>query len=239
MSVADDRRRAIGARRPDCALRDRDACRAVLGVALLLTIASCHTDPTVAQGTADDLAVYLRGVARLDTAAREREVSTWIADEATWRRAIVEPYRALWPDYMRSFDARVPALVARLGTAGAITTRRHYAGDARGTLAQGRLRWAEPVQAPSYVAELAGAPIDTVFIFDGAHWRVLAGLDEIVLAHVKSLDRACGGLVELAGALGPCTEVGWVIADAALRADDVRFAHACKLAATLCGNRSP
>ena len=40
---------------------------------------------------------------------------------------------------------------------------------------------------------------------------------------------------------GPCIEVGWVIAEAALRADPARFTHACSLASNLCVvvSRSP
>ena len=206
---------------------------------VVLAVAACHNQRIVTPGTAEDLAAYLAMIARADEATRTHEIASWIVDEAMWRRAIVEPYRALWPEYVRGFDAEVNGLVARLGHPGEITARRHYAGDPRLTLAQSRLRWAEPVLSSSFVAELGGTPIDTVFVFDGGHWRVLAGLDELMLVHVRARAPACVELLARAGASGRCTEVGWVIADAALRADDVRLAHACQLAATLCGNRSP
>ena len=219
-------------------------------VLVLVAIAACRA-PAPAPGTPEDLAAYLRGVASGDEATRRRAITGWIVDEAAWRRIVVPPYAALWPDYARGFDARVAALVVRLGP-GAITTRRHYAGDPRLTSAQARVRWALPVEYPSAVAELDGAPIDAVFVHDGAHWRVLAGLDALLLDRVRALDPACAVLLARAGPIGHCTEVGWLVADAALRPemergglaptrgiDRERFAHACKLATTLCANPTP
>ena len=226
-------------------MRDRTKLGAVgfarsRSVAVCLLVACGHAAPPApAPGTPDDLAAYLRGVAGTDEATRTHEVAGWILDEATWNRTIVEPWRALWPDYARGFDAASARLVTELVLDGPITARRHYAGDPHLTAAQGRLRWALPVQYPSAVAELAGKPIDTVFVFDGARWRALAGLDELVLARVRSLDPACAALLAKAGPAGHCTEVGWMVADSALEGDSTRFAHACRLAATLCGNASP
>ena len=207
-------------------------------VAILLV--ACHDAPPPAKtGTADELAAYLATVAGADEATRTREVSSWILDETTWSRDIVEPYRALYNEYVAGFDAQVPAMVARLAPLGAVTARRHFAGDRRLAPAQIRARWAVPVQFPSMVAELAGKPIDTVFIFDGARWRALLGLDQIVMAHVAALDPACAAMLAFAGPPGRCTEVGWLVADSALRQQRERFAHACALAATLCGNPVP
>jgi hypothetical protein len=207
-----------------------------LAVAFLV---ACGHAAGPSPGTPDDLAAYLRGVAGADEATRKHEVAGWILDEATWNHTIVEPWRSLWPDYARGFDAASAPLVAQLATTGPVAARRHWAGDPRLTLAQGRLRWTVPVQYPSVVAELAGQPIDTVFVYDGARWRVLAGLDEIMLARVRALDAACAALLARAGPTGHCTEVGWMIADSALRGDADRFAHACRLATQLCGNASP
>jgi hypothetical protein len=214
--------------------------RAAVALACLAA-AACHDPPPPppASGTPDDLAIYLRTVAGADTATRTREVSSWIVDETTWSRDLVEPYRALHAEYVRAFDAQIPAMVTRLAPLAAITARRHFAGDQRLTSAQVRMRWAFPVQFPSAVAELGGAPIDTVFLFDGAHWRALLGLDQILLAHIAALDPKCARVVALVGPLGRCSEVGWLAADAALRAQPERFAHACQLATTLCGTPAP
>jgi hypothetical protein len=195
--------------------------------------------PPPRTGTPDELAAYLRTVAGADEATRRREVASWIVDETTWSRDILEPYSALHGEYVTGFDAQVPALVARLAPLGPITARRHFAGDQRLTRAQARTRWPLPVQFPSAVAELDGTPIDAVFLFDGARWRALLGLDQIMLAHVAALDPACARRVALAGPTGRCTEVAWLVADAALRAQPARFAHACQLATTLCGNPAP
>jgi hypothetical protein len=162
-----------------------------------------------------------------------------VLDEAGWRRTVVDSYAPLWADYAHGFDAQVPALVTRLAAAGPITARRHFAGDPRLTLPEARLRWAVPVQFPSLVAELGGTPIDAVFVYEAGGWRVLAGVDELVLARVRARDPACADRITRAGAVNKCTEVAWLVADSALRDQADRFAHACQLAATLCANGSP
>ncbi|HEX7701519.1 MAG TPA: hypothetical protein VF403_12370 [Kofleriaceae bacterium] len=214
--------------------------KALLLIAVVVASGACHDAPQgVKPGTPDELAAYLKTVAGADKQTRKREVSTWIVDETTWSRDVVEPYRGLYSEYVAGFDAQVPALVAQLASAGVVTARRHYAGDKRLTLAEARLRWAVPVQFPSVVAELDGKPIDAVFVHDGGRWRALVGLDPLMLAHVAALDPACEKLIEHAGPSGRCTEVGWLVADSALRGDRQRFAHACQLASTLCGNPGP
>lgn len=207
----------------------------------LLLLIACHDEvaPPRPTGNPDELASYLSTVAGADEATRTREVSSWIVDETTWSRDLVEPYRALHAEYVAAFDAQVPAMVARLAAPGAVSARRHFAGDKRLSPAQIRMRWTVPVQFPSVVADLGGTRIDTVFLFDGAHWRALLGLDDIVMKHVRALDPACADKLALAGPPGRCTEVGWLVADAALRAQPERFAHACELATTLCGTPAP
>ncbi|HEY0254717.1 MAG TPA: hypothetical protein VGC41_24495 [Kofleriaceae bacterium] len=209
----------------------------LLALALLV---ACHEPPKpIVRGSPEDLAEYLRGLAGTDEATRTHAVATWLMGETAWSRDLVEPYRGLYAEYTALFSARVPALVDQLRTPGEITARRHFAGDPRLEKDQARLRWSVPVQFPSAVAELAGKPIDAVFIHDGTSWRALLGLDAIVMAHVEKLDHECALLLAHAGPPGKCTEVGWLVADAALRAQPERFAHACALASTLCGNPAP
>ena len=112
--------------------------------------------------------------------------------------------------------------------------RKHLAGDPALTPSQGRLRWVVPVLYPSMVADLDGKPIDTVFVRDGSHWRALAGLDDEVLARARALDITCGDRLATAGPPTPCTQIAWVVADAAMRGQAERFAHACKLATASC-----
>jgi hypothetical protein len=207
---------------------------------LLLALVACREPPARPKaGTPEELAAYLKTVAGADEVTRKREVASWIVDETTWSRDVVEPYRALYGEYVAGFDRHVPALVAQLAPLGEVTARRHFAGDRRLTPAEARMRWAVPVQFPSMVAELGGAPIDTVFVHDGARWRALVGLDPILLAHVAALDPECAKRIALAGPPGRCSEIGWLVADSALRLQRERFAHACQLATTLCGNPAP
>lgn len=216
---------------------------AAAAVALALALAAggaCRSRAaSPAPGSAEALAAYLGGLAGADEQTRQSAVAGWVLDEAAWDRTVVPTYRPLWKDYVAAFDRARPALVARLAARGPVTARRHFAGDPKLTRAQGRLRWAVPVLYPSLVAELGGAPIDTVFVPDGARWRVLAGLDDVVLARVRALDPACAARVERAGPSGHCTEAGWAAVDAALRTDAGGFAHACSLAAALCANDTP
>lgn len=208
-------------------------------LALAFLIACKAQQPQPVAGSPEALAVYLRGVVGTDEATRQHAVTGWILDEAAFDRIIVSPYKQLWKDYAAHFDAVMPALVTRLAKAGAITTRRHYAGDPRLTNAQVRVRWALPVQYPSVVAELDGAPIDTVFVWDGSGWRVLAGVDDLLLQRVRALDGHCADLLLKSGPPNHCTEVGWFVGDTALKGDPAGFARACQLAANVCGNDSP
>ena len=201
---------------------------------MLAVLVACSRAPSTTPGTPEDLAAYLA-----DIKDPQREVASWLLDDASWQRTIVEPFRGLYTDYARGFDAATAPLAAQLAHAGKITARRHYAGDARLTMSQARLRWMLPVMYPSAVAELDGVPIDTVFVFDGTHWRVLAGLDALQLARARAIDPGCGALLAKAGPTGRCTEIGYVVAAAAMKDDRERFAHACAMAATLCGKPSP
>jgi len=193
---------------------------------LLVVLIGCSKPAPPAPGSPEALAAYLK-------TATAQDATGWILDQATWDRTVVPPYRALWPEYKAHFDAAIAPVIAQLPHAGA--TRRHYSGDPRLSHAQTRTRWALPVQYPSVVAD----GLDTVFMWDGAGWRVLAGLDDILMSHVRALDPRCADLLARAG--GPqthCSEVGWFVADTALRGD-AGFAHACQLAAAACGNESP
>ena len=210
----------------------------------LLALAACNGSPfspSAPQGSPEALVGYLQTVVGADEATRQREVAGWQLDQDLWDHTVVPLYRPLHADYERAFAAETPALVARLaeGGAGAVTARRHYAGDPRLTRSQARDRWALPTLYPSLVAEAGGAPIEAVFVPAGARWRALIGLDAVVQARVAALDPACAASLALAGPTGRCTDVGAAIAGAALRTDREQLAHVCRLAETLCGKGSP
>ena len=210
---------------------------------LLVALVACNAapPPPPAPGSAEQLAEYLRTVAGTDETTREREVATWILPEATWNKTIVIPWRVLYAEYAAQFTANAKVTITQLASLDPVTTRRHYAGDRRLTLGEARLRWALPVQYPSMVAELGGHPLDAVFVYDvgNDHWRALLGLDGLALAHVRALDADCAAKLELAGPLGHCTEIGYVVAAAALRGGGPDLARACRMAATMCGNPAP
>lgn len=200
-------------------------------LACLVLVAACHGNATTDD---PDLATYLSRVAKLDEAARQREVAGWRLTRPEFEQLVVVPYQSLWFQYATHFDELAPALAARLAHPGAVTARKHVANDRGLTRSQGRLRWTVPLQYPSMVAALDGAPIDTVFVRLDGHWRSLSGIDEELLARARALDPTCGDRLASAGTPSQCTEVAWMIADAALRRQDDRFAHACKLASATC-----
>jgi hypothetical protein len=195
---------------------------------LVLVVACGHrVEPAV------ELADALRPVVGADQATRERTVAQWKLDRTAWTQTVIAPYDTVWEDYARAFDAAVPSLVAQLGAKGDIATRKHFAGDPQLTRGQARARWALPVQFPSELAVLGGAPVDAVFVRTSAGWRAIVGLDAIVIARTAVLDDACARFLDEKGGKA-CQEVGWEIADAALRVDKTRLAHACSLARTQC-----
>jgi hypothetical protein len=224
--------------------------------AALAALAACSRAPAPPPpGTADDLAAYITRLAAGDPDAAARELARWPLDRALWQRTVVEPYRARWDEL--SPAPRLAAIATQLRP-GTVTARRHYADDPRLTPGQLWQRWALPPLYPSFVVELGGRPLDTVFLHDGARWRALAGLDDLIDARVRALDPGCAAHLAAATGSAACADAAWAVADAALRAGDPgdpanpgapagttgtahrdHFARTCHLAANLCGKRSP
>jgi len=210
---------------------------AAIGAVIALSLGACARATSPAPGSDAELAAQL-DAARAQT-DRVASIERWRLDEAAWNRIVVAPFRTLYAAYAARFAQAAPRVLAAIPAHGAIHVRRHYAGDAALTRAQGRTRWALPVLYPSMVADVDGAMLDAVFVYDGDGWRVLAGIDDALLAAVHELDPACANELAKAGATGHCTEVGADLADAALRGDTPRFQHGCALAATLCKAAAP
>ena len=200
-------------------------------LACLAFLVACSGKPATDDA---DLASYLARVTRMSAPARATEIASWRLSRDEFEKLVVAPYRSLWFQYATHFDELAPSLAARLDHGGTFTARKHVAGDAALTPSQGRLRWTVPVQYPSMVVEEGGAPVDTVFVRIGSHWRSLSGIDEELLARARELDRTCGDRLATAGPPTKCTEIAWVVADAALRGQTDRFAHACQLASSAC-----
>ena len=181
------------------------------------------------------LAGYLDGVAAYPPAARAAEVARWRLDRAAWNRIVVEPFRAAFDAY----DAGFADAIARAPLhPGAITARRHFAGDPRNPAGESWVSWALPTLYPSAVAAIDGTDLDLVFVHDGAGWRALAGLGAIIAARAAAMDPGCARYLD-AVATARCAEVGYLIASEALRTDRAAFDRACLLAASRCGKRSP
>ena len=201
-------------------------------IALILLIAACRESPPPRA----TLTAYLETLALADEATRAKAVASWQLDRATWERTVVPTYAGLYDEYARAFEAAIPALVAQLANRRAVMTRPHFAGDPKLTLGQARTRWALPVQYPSKVADVDGSALDAVFLDDGARWRAISGIDGVLRARAAALDPACAAHLDVlpSPTSRQCSDIGWVIADAALHLDRARFDHACSLAATLC-----
>jgi hypothetical protein len=144
---------------------------------------------------------------------------------------VVEPYRALHDDYARAFAAARPMLPAQLAAAAGRTMRAHFAGDPRATPDQAMTRWALPTLARAWVVD----GVDAVFVEHAGGWRAIVGTAAIVRRRVAALDATCAAALDrIDPAGGRCIETAWAVADAALRGDRARFAHACSLATAAC-----
>ena len=178
--------------------------------ALAVALAACShpAAPTPEQR----LATYLNDLAKHGSAVQK-------LDRATFDQIVVDPFRSLYDDYARE---PLPVLT------GPIEVRKHFAGDPALSPSQTRLRWALPVMYPAYVAQGA------VFVEVKGEWRTITGLDEAMLARIRTLDATCAARLATAGPRGTCTDAAWAIADAGLRGDSARFTRACQLAASSC-----
>ena len=218
--------------------RVRHVGRASHAVALALLVA-CRSDPS----PAPELATYLNDLTGRDEVTRSAAVDGWLLSIDEWDRVVVEPYRKVYEDYRHEHGKARDALVAQLAHEHSIVTRAHFAGDTAATHAQTVTRWALPTLAATRIAELAGSPatpIDVVFVEVRGKWKAIVGLGAIVRRRIESLDRACAVVIDqIQPAGGQCIEAAWAVADAALREDRPRFAHACGLATNLCGKPRP
>lgn len=182
----------------------------------------------------------------------ERAVTELALDEAGFARAVVPSYRGLFAAYARHSGLAARALAAELADARAATPpdargatppgaapptmsvreRRHYSGDPTLSPAQARTRWAQPVQSESWLVEVNGHLLDTVWVSDRGRWRSLHGLSEAALAQLEV--RECAAAVATAGAPGPCSDAAWGALDATLRGASEAAARACARAQVVC-----
>ncbi len=215
--------------------------RTAARLSALIALAACtraEAPPPVPAPGPDGLAVELDRTLHAIAAADHPDdtaraaVASWRFPEATWGALVTEAYRPHWRDYAAAFEAALPAVAARLAALrGAVRARWQYAGDPQLSNAQVRLRWVMPTGRPGVVAEIGGVPLDVVFVWDGAAWRALDGVDDVVQAAVGAHSAPCRAALVAAGPPGICTDVAWMIADAALRGQAARLDRGCAIAA--------
>ncbi|MDQ3338479.1 MAG: hypothetical protein M4D80_25205 [Myxococcota bacterium] len=209
-----------------------------LAVALLVACGGGRADDK-----APELATYLNDLTGRAEAERRAAVDDWLLSNDEWDRTVALPYRSLYEDYRHELGKARDALVAQLERKHPIVTRAHFAGDTAATHSQSITRWALPTLAPARLAELAGRPataIDAVFVDVRGKWKAIVGVGPIVRRRVAGLDHTCAAVIDhITPAGGRCIEAAWAVADAALREDRPRFAHACGLARDLCGKPAP
>lgn len=218
--------------------------RALMGLAMGLAVAAaaCKATPPQERGpAARSPALRARVVELLAEPQLARAVQSLRLDEDGFARLVVPSYRGLYPAYARAFAAAAPALVAELqaareaaGGAPEVRERRHYSGDATLSAAQARTRWAQPVQSESWLVELDGKLVDTVWVRDGAQWRSLLGTDRAALDVLAAAAPTCAAAAERAGAPGPCSDAVWAALDGALRGKPEVVARSCERAQALC-----
>jgi hypothetical protein len=153
---------------------------------------------------------------------------------AALRALLVPPYRAL-ADALATAD--LAPLAAALARPGPILVRRHYAGDPHLTPGELHLRWALPPLAEAYVVDVGGTDLDAIFVRDGDAWCVVPSLDPLLLPRVA--DPICRGYLRTATTASRCVELGWLVADQALRSDRDGEIRACALAAAACATTAP
>jgi hypothetical protein len=206
-----------------------------------LLLIACRDDPSPSPPPSTGAASLSRAVAALlATEDLDLAVAKMVLDRDAFARVLVAPYRRLHVAYTSHFAAAAPSFAAELralappAPSPRITVRRHYAGDATLSLPQGRVRWALPVQAESWLVELNGKLIDAVWVRDHHRWYLLLGLDEAALDALAAAAPACASAARRAGAVGVCNDAVWMALDAALRDEPERLARACDRASHFC-----
>lgn len=219
--------------------------RVLLALSLLAACSGSAASPPDVDGP-QGLGVRLTADAErinraIDPAAAAREiVSHWKLSQAEWKQRLVPAYAGMWKDYSRAFDEAAPALAERLAVWSAEATelnvRFHFAGDPELSRAQSRLRTALETGAPGVAVVPAEGEVmlGEVFVFDGAHWRTLTGLDEAITARVRAHSETCAQDLLRSGRLDRCGDLGWEITRAAIADDATALARACALAHPHC-----
>jgi hypothetical protein len=158
---------------------------------------------------------------------------------AAWPELVSERFRPHRGEAAAAFAAAIPAAadeLAALGrAAGAlpIEVRWQYADDPQLAPAQARMRVALPVGRPGAIALAGGRPLAPIFVHDGARWRALLGLDDVVAARIAARDPACAAAYR-AAAREPCLAMSAPVIAAALDPDAAGLARACGRLAAAC-----
>lgn len=162
-------------------------------------------------------------VARRDAAAlRATEI-----DAADWPRLVAASYRDHRAAYARAFAVSMAPVVAAVERGGAIAVRRHYADDPTLAPTLVREKLAVPVGTTTWIVSLDGRDLPAVFVWDGAAWRALVGLDALTRDVIGADDHDCAVAYGAARA-GRCLDASAPVAVAALTGDAEARAAACR-----------
>lgn len=144
-----------------------------------------------------------------------------------WPRLVSAPYAGQHAAYARAYPVASAGLVDGLAAAGVLAVRPHYADDPRLAPAQRRERIAVPVAAPGWIVSVGGRDLPAAFVWDGAAWRALAGLDALTRDAIGAADHDCA-VAYAAAADGRCLDASGPAAVAAVAGDLAALATVCR-----------
>ncbi|MBK7196954.1 MAG: hypothetical protein IPH80_31195 [Myxococcales bacterium] len=200
----------------------------VLGVALAAVALGCEARPAAAppRPGADGLVAAL-GPAVGDRARGARALAGMAVPGPAWPRLVSAPYAGQHAPYARAYPVATAGLVDALAGDGVLAVRPHYADDPRLAPAQRRERIAVPVAAPGWIVSVDGRDLPAAFVWDGAAWRALAGIDALTRDAIGAHDHDCA-VAYAAAADGRCLDASGPAAVAALAGDLAALAVACR-----------
>ena len=159
--------------------------------------------------------------------ATARAVDAMAVPGAAWPRLTSAPYRGAHAAYAAGYATAIAPVRAALAAGRARVARPHYADDPALAAALRRERLALPVAAPAWVVAVDGRDLPAVFVWDGAAWRCLAGVDALTRGAIAGFDPACADAYARAAA-GRCLDASAPAAVAALAGDAPAVAIACR-----------
>ncbi|MBK9034000.1 MAG: hypothetical protein IPL61_22485 [Myxococcales bacterium] len=200
-----------------------------------MAVAACRAaPPPPARPGPAGLAAFIGRLVGHDRAAVTAAVAATALDPATWVTVVSGPYRDHHAAYARAFPGATAGLVAALVAGGAVAVRPHYADDPGLTAGLRRERLAVPVGRPGWIVTVGGRDLPVVFVWAGARWRTLAGIDALTRDVIGAADHDCA-VAYAAARAGRCLDASAPVAVAALTGRADERAIACRRLIALAG----